>query len=159
MLVTEERRLNKLIPLDALIILSVLKNRRRAKLADLALKIQKRESAARKTVEQLVELGMVEGIGNGKARQYMLSSKVYALSGNETGYTRQRGMTTFQEMEMIERFINNYGEISRAKTADLCKCDSNHAYYLLQKMYEKGRVDIVKKGKYTVYICKKSEQD
>ena len=87
-------------------------------------------------VEWLVELGMIEGVGNGNARRYMLSSKVYAISGNETGYTRQRGMTTLQEMGMIERHIEKFGKISRAEAAELCKCDRNHAYYILRKMTE-----------------------
>lgn len=155
MLINEEQRMNELMPVDALIVLSSLKNERRATLAYLAKKIQKREADAKNTVEWLVELGMVEGIGNGNARRYMLSSKVYALSGNETAYTRQRGMTTLQEMGMIDRHLEKFGKITRAETADLCKCDSNHAYYLLHRMSEEGRVESVKMGKSTYYIQKK----
>ena len=107
-------------------------------------------------VEWLVELGMIEGVGNGNARRYMLSSKVYAISGNETGYTRQRGMTTLQEMGMIERHIENFGKISRAEAAELCKCDRNHAYYILRKMTEEGRATVIKMGKSSYYISKNS---
>ena len=151
MLVTEEQRMNDLMPVDALIILSVLKNERRASLAELAQKIQKRESEAKNIVEWLVEEGMVEGVGNGNARRYMLSSKVYAMSGNETGYTRQRGMETLEEIGMIERHINKFGKITRAEAAELCKCNLNHAYYLLQKMLEEGRITWTKKGRTFYY--------
>ncbi len=156
MLVTEEKRLHDLMPMDALIVLSALKNERRANLADLAKKIQKRESDARNTVEWLVELGIIEGVGNGNARRYMLSSKVYALSGNETGYTRQRGMTTLQEIGMIDRHIEKFGKISRTETAELCKCDSNHAYYLLRRMTDEGRIEVKNKGKFSYYVHKTS---
>lgn len=156
MLVTEEQRMNDLMPVDALIVLSSLKTERRATIADLAKKIQKRESDARNTVEWLVELGLVEGVGNGNARRYMLSSKVYAFSGNETGYTRQRGMTTLQEMDLIERHIEKFGKITRAEAAELCKCDRNHAYYILRKMTEEERVTVIKMGKSTYYACKNS---
>lgn len=154
MLVTEERNMNQMMPVDALIVLSSLKNERRMSLVDLARRIQKREIDARNTVEWLVELGMVEGIGNGNARRYMLSSKVYALSGNEAGYTRQRGMTTLQEKELIDRHIDKFGKISRAETAELCKCDLNHAYYLLRKMVDEGRIGVVKMGKFSYYVHK-----
>lgn len=152
MLVTEEQRINDMIPVDALIVLSTLKNERRATLTDIAAKIQKNEHDARITVEWLVELGMIEGVGNGKARHYILSSKVYALSGNETGYTRQKGMTTMQEKSLIERHVEQFGKITRAKTAELCKCDENHAYYLLRLMTREGMLKAEKSGRYAYYI-------
>ena len=151
MLVNEEQRMKQPMPVDALIVLSTLKNERRASLEALAQRVQKRADDARHVVEWLVELGVIEGVGNGNARRYMLSSKVYALSGSKTEYTRQRGMTTLQEMGMIERHIEKFGMISRAETAELCKCDSNHAYYLLQKMTGEGRLKALKKGKHSYY--------
>lgn len=156
MLVTEEQRMNDLMPVDALIILSVLKNERRASLAELAKKIQRREADAKNTVEWLVEQGIVEGVGNGNARRYMLSSKVYAMSGNETGYTRQRGMEMLEEMGMIERHISKFGSITRAETAELCKCDLNHAYYLLRKMSDEGKITSEKRGKTYYYFFETS---
>ena len=156
MLITEEQRMNALMPVDALIVLSSLKTERRATIAALAQKIQKREADARNTVEWLVELGVIEGVGNGNARRYMLSSKVYAITGNETGYTRQRGMTTLQEMGLIERHIDKFGKISRTEAAELCKCDRNHAYYILRKMAEEGRVAVIKMGKSSYYVRKNS---
>ena len=148
--------MNDLMPVDALIILSVLKNERRAALAELAKKIQRREADAKNTVEWLVEQGIVEGVGNGNARRYMLSSKVYAMSGNETGYTRQRGMEMLEEMGMIERHISKFGSITRAETAELCKCDLNHAYYLLRKMSDEGKITSEKRGKTYYYFFETS---
>ncbi len=151
MLITEEQKMDKLMPVDALIILSVLKNERRATISELASKIQKRESDARATVEWLVELGMVEAVGNGKSRRYMLSSKVYALSGDEAGYMRQRGMTTIQEKSMIESQVEQFGRITSKKTAELCKSDLNHANYLLNRMVSEGTLIKNGKGKNTYY--------
>lgn len=75
---------------------------------------------------------MVEGVGNAGGRRYMLSSKVYALSGDEIRYTRQKGMTILQEMEIIGRHVEKFGKITRVEVAELCKCDQDHAYYLLK---------------------------
>ncbi len=151
MLINEEQRLDDTLPVDALIVLSTLRKERRVSLVDLAHRIQKRDTDARNTVENLVELGMVEGVGNSNARRYMLSSKVYALLDNKTGYTRQHGMITLQEIGLIDRHIEKFGRISRAEAADLCKCDLNHAYYLLRRMSDEGRVIAVKKGKFSYY--------
>ena len=109
-------------------------------LDELSYRIQKRESDARNTVEWLVELGVVEGVGNGRARRYMLSSKMYALSGNEAGHTRQHGMTTLQEKDIILRHLESFSRISRADVVELCRCDSNHAYYLLKLLLQDGKI-------------------
>ena len=138
MLVTEEQRINEMMPVDALIVLASLRNERRVTLADLSKYIQKREADARSTVEWLVELGLVEGVGNGKSRRYMLSSKVYALSGKKTAYTRQKGMAVIEEISLIERHVSKFGQIKRSEAAELCRCDKNHAYYLLSKMVHEG---------------------
>jgi len=152
MLVEEERKAKTPLSLDALIVLSTLKNERRAPLAVLAQRLQKDKSDALSAVEQLVERGMVEGVGNGAARRYMLSLKVYALSGNEIGYTRQKGMTIPQEMEKIGRHLEQFGKITRAEAAELCQCDLNHAYYLLGKMVDGGLVKTEKVGKIVRYV-------
>lgn len=154
MLITEEQKMDKLMPVDALIVLSTLKNERRASIGELARHIQKRETDARNTVEWLVELGMVEGVGNSSSRRYMLSSKVYALVGNKAGYTRQKGMTVLQEKAMIENHVTQYSRITRSEAAELCKCDMNHAYYLLNKMVNDGILDAIKQGKYSYYVRK-----
>lgn len=159
MLVEEERQAKTQLSLDALIVLSTLKNERRAPLADLARRLQKDKRDALSAVEQLVERGMVEGVGAGGARRYMLSSKVYALSGDEIGYTRQKGMTTPQEIEIIGRHLKQFGKITRAKVVELCKCDRDHAYYLLHKLIGEGRVKTIKRGKYTFYTLSASDSD
>ncbi len=159
MLVEEERRAKTTLSLDALIVLSTLKNERRAPLSVLARRLQKDKPDALSAVEQLVERGMVEGIGNGGARRHMLSSRVYALTGDEIAYTRQKGMTTRQEIEAINRHIDAYGKITRSEAAELCKCDRNHAYYLLRKMANEGSVVMVKNGVSSYYARKKSNSD
>lgn len=151
MLVTEEKRLNDMLPVDTLIVLATLKKERRATIPELAKRVQKSESDTRNTVEALVELGMIEGVGNGKARYYMLSSKVYSISGKETSYTRQKGMTTIQEKNLIERHVSQFGTITRVQTVELCKCTDAHASYLLRKMIKDGILIAVGNGKNTRY--------
>ena len=67
MIISEEERLQSKMPVDARIVLSVLKTERRATIALLSSKIQKPVSDTRPVVEWLIEFGMVEGVGNGSA--------------------------------------------------------------------------------------------
>lgn len=151
MIISEEDRLQCSLPVDALIVLSVLKTERRATMGHLAAKIQKPITDARSVVEWLIELGMVEGVGNGSARRYMLSSKVYSISNNTAGYIRQRGWDTLQEREMIISHFDKYSEITREGVAELCRCTLNHASWLLRQLVEDGILVLRGKGRGSRY--------
>ena len=146
-IVAEEGRLQSMMPIDALIVLSVLKSERRATMALLSTKLQKGESDTKATVEWLTELGIVEGVGNGKARRYMLSSKVYSVANNKAGYVRQRGWSTIQEKEMILAHLDGYESITREGVMDLCKCTPNHAAWLLRQLVDEGRIILFGAGR------------
>ena len=151
MIVLEEDRLQKMMPVDALIVLSVLRSERRATIALLASKIQKSVSDARSVVEWLIELGMVEGVGNGSARRYMLSSKVYSITNSKAAYTRQRGWDTMQERELIFAHMDKYHEINRSGVVELCRCTPNHASWLLRQLTESGYLKRVGNGRGAKY--------
>ena len=147
MIIAEEERLQSVLPVDALIVLSVLKTERRATMNHLSTKIQKSISDTRSVVEWLIELGMVEGVGNGSARRYMLSSKVYSISNNTAGYIRQRGWDTLQERETIISHFDKYSEITREGVAELCRCTLNHASWLLRQLVDDGVLVLHGKGR------------
>lgn len=151
MIITEEERLQSVMPLDALIALSVLKTERRATLALLSSKIQKPASDTRAVIEWLIELGMVEGVGNGSARRYMLSSKVYSITNNKAGYTRQRGWDTMQERELILTHLECYREINREGVVELCRCTPNHASWLLRQLVRDGVIALQGSGRTAYY--------
>ena len=146
MIVVEEDKLKKPMPLDALIVLSVLKDERRSTIKLLSHKIQKPIEDTRSVVEWLIELGMVEGVGNGSARRYMLSSKVYSITNNKSGYTRQRGWDTLQEREMILSHLNQYNKITRSDVVELCRCTPNHASWLLRQLVKDQVIQLQGKG-------------
>ena len=160
MLVEEEARLQKAMPLDALIVLSTLKSERRSTIEILSSKIQKPLGDTRSVVEWLIEMGIVEGVGNGRGRRYMLSSKVYSATNNLAGYTRQRGWDVLQEKEMILSHLKKYHTITRGQTADLCRCTPNHAALLLNKLLKENLIQLVGKGRgaYYTLLIKDTEQ-
>ncbi len=151
MIISEEERLQSTMPVDALIALSVLKTERRATMKLLSEKIQKPVSDTKAIVEWLIELGMVEGVGNGSARRYMLSSKVYSITNNKVGYTRQRGWDTWQERELILAHMEKYNEITREGVVELCRCTPNHASWLLRQLVKDEIVTLCGGGRGSFY--------
>lgn len=68
----------------------------------------------------------------------MLSSKVYSITNNKAGYTRQRGWDPLQERELILAHLNKYSKITREDIVELCRRTQNHASRLLgQSINEK----------------------
>ena len=49
----------------------------------------------------------------------MLSSKVYSITNNKAGYTRQRGWDPLQERELILAHLNKYSKITREDVVEL----------------------------------------
>ena len=155
MIISEESRSQRTMPLDALIVLSVLKTERRATISMLSSKIQKSISDTRAIVEWLIELGMAEGVGNASARRYMLSSKVYSATDNKAGYSRQRGWDVMQEKELILTHLGKFHEIDRTGIMDLCRCTANHASWLLRQMVKDGVIEQCGQSRGTHYVKKR----
>jgi ATP-dependent DNA helicase RecG len=70
----EEERTGRAMPLDNLIALSRLRTERRLAITDLVPSLQKTEHEARRTIEKLTEAGLVEAHGSGRGRTYTLSA-------------------------------------------------------------------------------------
>ena len=98
-----------------------------------------------------MEQGLVEGVGHGLARRYMLSADIYAAINNSSGYTRQKGWDTIQEKEMILSFLDTYHKITRSDVMDLCRCNENHATWLLRKLTKENKIILASRGKYAYY--------
>ena len=79
MISKEENRIGRRLPINSLLILSVLQTQRRATIHELAETIHISEARTKANVEKLVENGLVEASGNGKSHSY-ISSKKYTES-------------------------------------------------------------------------------
>jgi ATP-dependent DNA helicase RecG len=152
LVIREEERSGRPLPLDSLIVLSRLRHERRLTTVDLAPSIQKSEHEARATLERLVESGLVDAHSTGRGRTYTLSIKAYLKEGRKADYVRQAGFDPIQQEQMVLKFIETHGSIKRADAADLCKIGPFQASRLLKKLVEGGRISPKGKGKGTVYV-------
>jgi ATP-dependent DNA helicase RecG len=140
MVLREEQRIGRPMPLDSLIILSRLRQERRLTTGDLALSTQKSEQETRATLEKLAETGMIEAHGAGRGRTYTLSAKVYRKAGQKAGYVRQAGFDPIQQEQMVLQYIDNHGSIKRSEVMELCRITKDQAYKLLKRLKTQGQI-------------------
>ena len=138
MVVGEENRSQAPLPIDALIVLALLRNERRVDARQIAGAIQKDIAAARKTLEHLAERGFLARFGETKGRTYTLSASVYREKGQGNAYVRQAGFEAIQQEQMVRNLVETQGEVRRGDVMDLCRIGGVQATRLLQRLVDEG---------------------
>lgn len=134
----EEERRGRSLPIDSLIALSVLREQKRVNREELAVFFQKAPVAVGRTLEILVEAGLVQPHGATRARTYTLSPQVYKELGSEVEYARQAGFDRLQQEQLVHNYVKLNGSIRRNEVMSLCRLDGMGAYRLLRRLAEKG---------------------
>ncbi len=140
----EETRRGGALPIDSLIILTALREQRRASNEQLAEWLQKDVARVTSSVESLVEAGMLQAHGAGRGRSYTLSPDLYRLLGEKAEYTRQMGFGRVQHEEMVKNYVAQHGRITRQEVMELCRLTPDQAYKLLKRL--SGEKVIEKQG-------------
>jgi len=152
MISNEENRMGRSLPINSLLILSVLQNQRRVTLQELSDSIYISESRTKANVEKLIESGLVEAIGNGKTRTYLLSAKVYKEQDNVVGYVRQTGIDSLKYEELVMKLAKQQnGHVTRDNVSELLNISSSQAYRLLKRLADKKMLVLVGKGRTAGY--------
>lgn len=144
LVLAQEKQLGSLMPLDSLLVLSRLREMRRADTADISRTIQKDPSAARVVIEGLVEAGLVKAHGKTTGRIYTLSAAVYRQLGQSAEYVRQVGYDRIQQEQMVEKYVGEHGRIRRRDVVELCGITPDQASRLLRHLVDEGK--LVKHG-------------
>ena len=136
----ENQQSKRSLPIDSLIALSVLWDQKRLTADDLAQSIQRNATQARKTLEQLTEIGLVQAHGNPRKRTYTLSASVYRVQGQAVEYTRQAGFDSLQHEQLIMAHIQHHDHIRRSDVMKLCHLGSHQAYRLLKHLTDESKL-------------------
>jgi ATP-dependent DNA helicase RecG len=137
-LVVEESQAGRPLGLDELLVLNALWLEREIDLQEASRLIQKPQTEARTTLGSLIEAGLVEAHGKGAGRTYKLSGAVYRVLGKKAAYVRQQDFEPIQQEQMVVRYVDEHGSISRSEAAELCRISEDQAYRLLQKLIRRG---------------------
>jgi ATP-dependent DNA helicase RecG len=137
---SEEKRLKRAFSLDELLMLSLLRRERELNLAEAGRLIQKGEDEARRVLEGLTEDGLIERLKTSRQREYMLSASMYRQMGKPEAYIRRQGFEQLQMEQMILKYTDKNGRITRSEVARLCKINPEQAKYLLSKLAHRGNL-------------------
>lgn len=140
LVVEQENRSGAALPIDSLIVLASLREQKRLGVDELAGHMHRDSAQARRTLEQLVEAGLVEAHGNTRNRSYTLSAKVYRAQGERVAYTRQAGFSRLQHEQMVLGHVHHHGRIQRSEVAELCHLSPNQAASLLKRLEGEGKL-------------------
>lgn len=152
MITNEENRLGRRLPINSLLILSVLQSEKRLLLSEIAKLTRISESRVKSNLEKLTETGLIEAIGSGKSKAYILSANVYRENSNLAGYVRQTGIDSIRNEEMILKLARQQdGWITRENVTDLLKLTKGQAYGILKKLAESGKLKLEGKGRGAKY--------
>lgn len=141
----ENRQDGAPLPIDSLIALAALRDQKRLGMDELARHIQRNAAQARRTLEQLVEAGLVEAHGNTRNRSYTLSADLYRTKGAQVAYTRQAGFSSLQHEQMVLGHVRHHGRIKRGDVIELCHLGVDQAARLLKRLKDEGK--LVQHGK------------
>lgn len=133
----EQERNGKVFSLDDLLIMNELYYDRRIDAATAGRLIQKGTVEARRVLEHLHELGLVEGRGERSGRIYHLSSALYKRFHMKAEYVRAKGFEPIQQEQMVIDYVKEHGTIRRAEVAELCKINDIQAKHLVRRITEK----------------------
>lgn len=129
------------LPIDSLIVLATLREQKRLSTDELAQHIQRDSAKAKRTLEHLVEVGLVEAHGNNRSRSYTLSAALYRARGDKLAYTRQAGFSSLQHEQLVLNYIRQHGRIQRNEVMDLCRLSGEQAKSLLKRLKSERKLE------------------
>ena len=136
----ENRQNGAVLPIGSLIALAVLREQKRVSTDELARHIHWDATHARRTLEQLVEAGLVQPHGRTRDRSYTLSANVYQAKGSRVAYTRQAGFSRLQHEQMVLGHVQHHGRIKRGEVMELCHLNKGQAGKLLLRLKTEGKL-------------------
>ena len=156
MISEEQKRVGHSLPIYSLLILNVLKQLHQATLHEISQVLKREESRLKVVLETLVESDLVEALGNGRGRNYMLSSKAYGAD-NAAAYVRQKGIDEIRYPELVLELARKQGEVRRADVVTLLHISAPKAYRLLRRLQEEGKLALHGKGAGAYYTVRKEK--
>lgn len=142
MVVDEESQRGSQLPIDSLITLAVLREFRRITSEELAQHLQKDSDQAKRVLETLHEVGLVQAHGVTKGRSYTLSAGLYQALGDKAAYTRQVGFSSLQNEQLVLNYVAQHGQISRSEAMELCRLSEGQAKALLRKLTQSEQLQM-----------------
>ena len=146
----EQKRIGAPLPLNSLLVLNVLKSNHGMTLAEISTDCIISESKLKATIERLTEAGLIDAMGNGRGRTYILGAKAYK---DPIQHVRQTDIDEIRYKELVLTLARRKDFITRKDVIELLRITPSQAYRLLKKLTKDGALNIdgtTSAAKYTV---------
>ncbi len=146
MVSAEQQRIGRSLPIYSLLVLDSVKYLHRATVQEVANRIHTDENKIRVVLDTLSESGLVERLGMGRGRYYILSTQYYNETKNTVEYVRNRDIDVIRHQELIVQLAKAKGEITRSDVVELLHVSPPQAYRSLKKLTDTGVLVLSGKG-------------
>ncbi|MDI9420859.1 MAG: putative DNA binding domain-containing protein [Bacillota bacterium] len=154
MIAEEQERTGRALSIYALLVLNALKYMQRGTVEDISSQTIIAPSRVRTSIEGLVTAGLVEAVGTGRSRSYMLSPRVYERSSGMVGYVRQTDIDDIRSEELVLKLASTQGCVRRRDVVELLRIEPPRAYRLLRKLVDAGKLELEGSGRAASYRVK-----
>ena len=147
-----ERNENKTLPINQMLILSLLKDNEKYTMQEIMLKTGLTESRFDFSIKHLQELNLVASGGNGAKTKYYLRTKLAGMSKSESGVSVTKVLNPDDDFVKIQEVaLMNDGVISKDEIAQVLGITISQAYALIIQYVEQGKLKLVQSGRYAKY--------
>ena len=87
-------------------------------------------------------MGLIEAHGQGRSRQYQLSSAFYRAAEDRNAYIRVRQADPIHREQMVVAYITEYGSITRRQVMDLVMVVTSQARGILRHLVDAGTIEL-----------------
>lgn len=152
MLKDAEKREDKNLTINQLLILSLLKDGEKRSATELIEKTGLSESRFDFSVKHLQELGLIASEGTGAKTKYILRVKLNGTKNTASQVAPSRILKPNDDFEKIAEMARmNGGVISKDEISNLLGITSSQAYTLITKYSMEGKMKLVQSGRYSKY--------
>lgn len=156
MITEEENHTGRMLPINSLLILSMLQKNGRTSLKELADSIHISEARIKTNIEKLIENGLVTTSESRKCCYYFLNTKVYKKESSVSNHSKQSVISLKEHEKKILKLAKNQNYITRENLVELIGVNENQAYRILKKLTEQNKLELIGKGRNSKYIIKAS---
>ncbi|QTX05643.1 RNA-binding domain-containing protein [Agromyces archimandritae] len=150
--IEHDERTGRAFDLADLQVVRSLKDDPKQSLTELSGLLQRPITQTRTRLTRLLEEGVVEMRGNGRARRYLLSSSTYRKLASDAGYVRVRAFDEPQQAQMILNYVDANGSISRSEAAELCGTSPEEARRILLRLRDEGELRLIGERRTSRYV-------
>jgi ATP-dependent DNA helicase RecG len=129
------------VSVDEMLILNAMSRERRMDAARAAALMQRSESSAQSVLDRLVQGGVLELRQERRERVYDFSESVRDALGATAEAPRARGgADDAQREQLIMRWVEGHGRITRSQAADLFQVEGREARAVLERLVKRGEL-------------------